>query len=85
MTTLPQTTRIQLPRPASGALAVSATPGAAAPGVTFAAVELHSDTGVLLASGRASQVIINLEVDPDRDRRGPAQLPSPSGGGQGGG
>ena len=53
--------------------------------VTFAAAELHSDTGVLLASGRASQVIINLEVDPDRDRRGPAQLPSPSGGGQGGG
>jgi len=40
--------------------------------VTFAAAELHSDAGVLLASGRASQVIIDLQADPDRDRRGPA-------------
>ncbi len=54
--------------------------------VTFAAAELHSDAGVLLASGRASQVIIDLQADPDRDRRGPASHnPSPSGGGQGGG
>ena len=64
--------------------------------VTFAAADLHNDAGVLLASGRASQVIIDLQADPNRDRPGPArsqassegglsQDPSQSGGGQGGG
>jgi len=50
--------------------------------VTFAAADLHNDAGVLLASGRASQVIIDLQADPNRDRPGPAR--SPSGEGQGG-
>lgn len=43
--------------------------------VVFAAAELHNDAGVLLASGRASQVIIDLRSDPGRDRHGPASIP----------
>jgi uncharacterized protein (TIGR00369 family) len=49
--------------------------------LTFAAADLHDGAGVLLASGRASQVIIDLARDPDRNRPGPARIPSPSGGG----
>lgn len=40
--------------------------------MTFAAADLHDDAGVLLASGRATQVIMDLQVDPDRARQGPA-------------
>jgi uncharacterized protein (TIGR00369 family) len=39
--------------------------------VTFAAAELYNADGVLLASSRASQLIIDLQSDPDRDRPGP--------------
>jgi uncharacterized protein (TIGR00369 family) len=46
--------------------------------VTFAAAELHNHDGTLLASGRASQVIIELDRDPDRDRPGPAHASTPS-------
>jgi uncharacterized protein (TIGR00369 family) len=50
--------------------------------VTFAAAELHDPAGVLLASGRASQVIIDLQADPERNRPGPARsdFPSPASG-----
>ena len=41
--------------------------------VAFAAADLHDAAGVLLASGRASQVIIDVAADPDRDRPGPAR------------
>jgi uncharacterized protein (TIGR00369 family) len=44
--------------------------------VVFAAGELHNDAGVLLASGRASQVVIDLQTDPERNRHGPASIPS---------
>lgn len=40
--------------------------------VAFATADLHDDAGVLLASGRATQIIIDLKVDPDRARQGPA-------------
>jgi uncharacterized protein (TIGR00369 family) len=45
--------------------------------VTFTAAELHDQAGQLLASGRASQVIIDLRADPDRDRPGPANAVRP--------
>ena len=46
--------------------------------VVFAAADLHNDAGVLLASGRGSQVIIDLRSDPDRNRLGPAQISTSS-------
>jgi uncharacterized protein (TIGR00369 family) len=45
--------------------------------VTFAAADLHDEAGVLLASCRATNILIDLKVDPDRVRRGPAD-PGPS-------
>lgn len=49
--------------------------------VVFAAAELHNAAGVLLASGRASQVVIDLQTDPDRARHGPVSIPASDGAG----
>lgn len=40
--------------------------------VTFAAAELHDDAGALLASCRATNIAIDLRLDPHRARRGPS-------------
>lgn len=47
--------------------------------VTFAAAELHDEGGALLASCRATNIAIDLHLDPDRSRRGPSAGPNSDG------